>query len=73
MLANSNKPTEIDIHIYAQPFSLQEWVEKKKVILEHIRTYLNLAYTYIKALGWVIYNRHTGRTMGEYVSTFMPI
>ena len=32
---------------------------------------MNLDDTYTKALGWVLHNRHTGRVMGEYGSTFM--
>ena len=54
-------------------FSLQELVEIKQVILEHIITHQNVSYTYTKNLGWFLHNRHNGIIMGEYLSIFMHI
>ena len=73
MTENHKKQTKMFRHADSRHFSLQEWVELTQVIVWDIRTKLNLANTSTKALGWVLHNRHTGRMMGEYESTFMYI
>ena len=70
-MENSKKKIKRARHIDVQNFDLQECVELKQIILEHIRTHLNLADTYTKSLGWFLHNRHTGITMFEYGYTFM--
>ena len=71
MMENSRKPTEKDVHIDVKHFSIQEWVELKQLIIEHIIIHLNLADTYIKDIVWVFHNRNTDKILGEYRSTFM--
>ena len=73
MMANSKKPIYRDIQIYVHHFPLQECVDTKQVILEHIRTRINLDDTSTKSLGWVLHNRQSGIMMGKYESTFIHI
>ena len=72
-MASSKKPTYRARHIDMQHFALQEWVELKQVILEHIRTHLDLDDNSTNYIGWVLHIRHTRIIMGEYESTCMHI
>ena len=71
MMEKYKKSTYRARHMDVQNFSLQEWIELKQVILEHIRTHLNVADTSTKAIVWSPHNVHTQRMMGGYGSTFM--
>ena len=73
IMEHYKKPTERARKIYVQKFALQECVDLKQVLIEHIRTHLNLYDTSTKALGWVLQNRHTVRMMVEYGYTSMHI
>ena len=50
IMQKSKKPKGRSIHIDVQHSLLQEWVDQKQVILEHITTHLNLADTSTKAI-----------------------
>jgi hypothetical protein len=72
MMANAKRPTERSRHVDIQHFALQEWVQKKEVVLEHVRGTLNPSDALTKALGWILHHRHCSRVMGMMGSPYTP-
>jgi hypothetical protein len=70
MMANAKRPTERSWHIDIQHFALQEWVQKREGVLEHVRGILNPADALIKPLGWILHHRHCSRVMGMMCSPY---
>ena len=65
-IVNNNVPTERTRHMDIRYFALQDWVQDKTVVLEHIPGILNPSDDLTKPLGWVLHARHCRRIMGHY-------
>jgi hypothetical protein len=64
IMENAKRPTYRSRHIDIQHFALHEWATKGEVILRHIRGTSNPADALTKALGWLLYHRHSPQVMG---------
>ena len=53
-------------HIDVQHFAIQEWHEKRDLIMEHLSGIINPGDDLTKPLGWVIHVRHARRNMGHH-------
>ena len=65
-MVNNNRPTERARHIDIIYFAVQEWKQRRLIVVEHISTKLNVADGLSKALDWMLHGRHAQRMMGFY-------
>ena len=65
-MINEKRPTPRARHIDIQHFAIQEWCEKKDLVMEHLPGILNPSDDLTKPLGWVLHARHARRSMGHY-------
>lgn len=70
MMVNQRRPTTRTRHIDIQWFAIQQWKEEGKIIMQYISTHINSADATTKALGWVLHNKHSFRSMGLYGSPY---
>jgi hypothetical protein len=70
MMADTKRPTERSRHVDMQQFTLQQWVQNKIAILEHVRGTLNPSDALTKALGWILRHLHCSRVMGMMGSPY---
>ena len=64
-MINEKCPTPHARHINIQHFAIQEWCEKKDLVMEHFPGILNPTDNLTKALGWVLHARHACCSMGH--------
>ena len=73
-MAMAQKPTPRTWHMDIKYFSLCEWVERDLIKLERVATALNMADHFTKALGSLLFRRHTdyllGRVPPRYLACF---
>ena len=65
-IVNNNVPAERTRHMDIRHFALQDWVQDKTAVLEHMPGILNPSDDLTKPLGWVLHARHCRRIMGHY-------
>ncbi len=65
-MINEKRPTPRARHIDIQHFAIQEWCDRKDIIMEHLPGILNPSDDLTKPLGWVLHARHVRRNMGHY-------
>ena len=71
MMANTGCPSECTQNIDIWHIALQEWMEKKQVIHEHIKGMADSSNVLTKALGWVLNHHHILCLMGHVGSPYM--
>jgi hypothetical protein len=71
-MINENKPTPRSRHIDIQHFAIQEWRERKEIIVSHLAGLLNPADQGTKALGSQLHHRHARRAMGHFGPPHLP-
>jgi hypothetical protein len=65
-MINENKPTPRSRHIDIQHFAIQEWRERKEIVVSHLAGILNPADQATKAVGSQLHGRHARRAMGHF-------
>lgn len=65
-MINEKRPTPRACHIEIQHFAIQEWCDKKEIIMEHLSGVINPSDDLTKPLGWILHARHARRSMGHY-------
>jgi hypothetical protein len=58
MMANVKRLTKRIRYVDTQQFALQEWMQKKEVVLEHARGTLHPSDALTRPLGWILHHQH---------------
>jgi len=53
-----------------QNLAIQQWKEMGDIVLQYISTHESSADAMTKALGWILHNKHSFRSMGLYGSPY---
>ena len=64
-IVQQDRPTERTRHVDIAWFAIQEWRKNRDVILQYIKTDINVSDAGTKALGWILHSRHVRRAMGH--------
>ena len=71
MMVNQQRPTTRTRHIDTQWFAIQEWKVFGEIVLGYIKSGCNPSDAVTKALGSVLHDRHSMRSMGWYGSPYI--
>ena len=71
MMVNQQRPTTRTRHIDTQWFAIQEWKVFGEIVLGYIKSGCNPSDAVTKALGSVLHDRHSMRSMGLYGSPYI--
>ena len=71
MMVNQQRPTTRTRHIDTQWFAIQEWKVFGEIVLGYISSGCNPSDAVTKALGSVLHDKHSMRSMGLYGSPYI--
>ena len=65
-MINNNIPTPRTGHMELRFFAIQDWVDDRTIIMQHIKGILNPSDAMTKPLGRVLHSRHVRQFMGHF-------
>ena len=65
LMGNAGMPTRRTRHMDIKYFSLQQWIEQDLILLQDIESTYNVADTFTKQLGRVLFHQHNDTVMGR--------
>ncbi|KAL7532881.1 hypothetical protein ACHAWF_004272, partial [Thalassiosira exigua] len=71
-ISNARIPSPRTRHIDIRHFTICEWVERDLLMLQRIDTARNMADTFTKQLGPILFKRHTDYVMGRVPPSYSP-
>ena len=72
-MANAQKPTPRTRHIDIKYFSLCDWVERNRMLLEWIDTKINMSDHFTKNLSKALFHRHIDFILGHIPPSYSPL